>query len=175
MSCLIHVPVLFLPFLPQLQVKTVIPINLMAFLGNTGGGKGFENGKNSLCDDCHPQFSVSCALPPKYFRVLPSYLHMKEKSAALKGLFRKSKCRYLFCFHWLYTNPYSHPRGESSVTSMMMTVYSTPGTGRKGSPWWHGGGRRVAWTRCACGHCLAPCPCSCTQRVSKDRQPLRGS
>ena len=84
---------------PNFKIKIVIPNYSMAFLGNIGAGKGFENGKNSLCYDCHLQFIVSCAVPPKYFKVLPSYLHMKKKPAALKGLFRKFNSSYLFCFH----------------------------------------------------------------------------
>lgn len=115
----------------------------MAFLGSIGAGEGFENGKNSLCYDCHPQFGVSCAVPPKYFKVLPSYLHMKKKPAALKGLFRKSSSSYLFCFHLLYTNPYSHLRGEGSVMSTIMAAYNTLDNRRKSSLPRQVGQRRV--------------------------------
>lgn len=170
---------------PNFKIKIVIPIYWMAFLGNTGAGKGFENGKNSLCYDCYPQFSVSCAVLPKYFKVLPSYLHMKKKPAALKGLFRKSNSRYVFCFHLVYTNPHSHLRGENSVMSMIMTVYDILDNMRTSSLLWQVGRRCVMGatdlpcTSCGCLH-LSPAArlcaaAACTWRISKDCQPLEAS
>ena len=144
------------------------------------------------CYDYHPQFSVSCVVPPKNFKVLPSYLHMKKKPAALKGFFRKSSSSYLFYFHLLYTNPYSHLRGESSewAWSWQCTIPLTTG----GRALFHAAGwrgMRVAgpWPRspsgflprasrgrlhpaCAVRLCV---PAAGTQRVSKGCQPLQGS